>query len=147
MNSETFIPALQTQLECYRKLARLTEMQRQYVRDVRTDLLLELLQQRQVVLEELAKSETVVAPLRREWTTRGQDFSADDRTLAEGLFAETRSLLEQITLSDREDVLVLQQQKLNLGRQINQARSAGQVNRQYAATAYGTRPAQMDVQR
>ncbi|MDB5305421.1 MAG: hypothetical protein JWM97_2970, partial [Phycisphaerales bacterium] len=43
--------------------------------------------------------------------------------------------------------LVLQQRKLNLGRQINQASAARQVNRNYAASAYGRAPSQMDVQR
>ena len=38
-------------------------------------------------------------------------------------------------------------EKLNLGRQINQASAARQVNRNYAASAYGTRPARLDVQR
>ena len=44
--------------------------------------------------------------------------------------------------------LVLQQQKLNLGTQINQATAARQVNRNYAAAAYGARGGgRMDLQR
>ena len=43
--------------------------------------------------------------------------------------------------------IVLQQRKLNLGRQIKAASAAKQVNRTYATAAYGNRPATMDVQR
>ena len=47
--------------------------------------------------------------------------------------------------ADRNDAMVLQQRKLTLGRQINQASAARTLNRNYAAAAYGTRPARMDV--
>ena len=46
--------------------------------------------------------------------------------------AETRRLLEEITTSDRNDAMVLQQRKLNLGKQITLAKSANQINRNYA---------------
>ena len=63
------------------------------------------------------------------------------------MLADTRRLLEQITTADKDDVLVLQQRKLNLGRQINQASAAKQVNRNYAAAAYGPRQSRMDISR
>ena len=72
---------------------------------------------------------------------------APRRELAESLLAEIRSLLHQITSADRDDALVLQQRKLNLGKQINQAASARQLNRNYAAAAYGKPVSRMDVQR
>ena len=61
--------------------------------------------------------------------------------------AEARRLLEQITTADRNDTMVLQQRKLNLGKQISAATTARQVNRTYAAAAYGRRQPTMDVQR
>ena len=53
-------------------------------------------------------------------------------------------MLEQITAADRDE-LVLQQRKLNLGRQIGQTDAARQVNRTYAAAAYGRKAPRMDV--
>ena len=73
--------------------------------------------------------------------------SAELRGKADALLAETRRLLEQITTADRNDALVLQQRKLNLGRQINMASAARQVNRKYSAAAYGSRQPNMDIQR
>ena len=43
--------------------------------------------------------------------------------------------------------LVLQQRRLNLGKEIRQTSSARQVHRMYGAAAYGHRPPRMDVQR
>jgi hypothetical protein len=61
------------------------------------------------------------------------------------MVAETRKLLEQIMNSDRRDALVLQQQKLNLGKQIHKAASAKQINRMYATAAYGQKPSRMNI--
>jgi hypothetical protein len=56
-------------------------------------------------------------------------------------------LLEQITAADRDDALVLQQRRLNIGKELRQATSARQVNRMYGVAAYGQRPPRMDVKR
>ena len=66
---------------------------------------------------------------------------------AEKLLAEARVLLARITAADRDDAMVLQQRKLNLGRQIKAAATARAVNRNYATAAYGARPSTMDMQR
>jgi len=42
--------------------------------------------------------------------------------------------------------MVLQQRKLNLGREINRASASRRLNMKYAAAAYGQRPAALDVQ-
>jgi hypothetical protein len=99
------------------------------------------------VLEQLKLWEQTVAPQRKRWTEFLVELPGAARGSAETLLAETRRLLEEITTADRNDALVLQQQKLNLGRQINQASAARQVNKNYAASAYGARPARVDVQR
>ena len=75
------------------------------------------------------------------------DLATDRRAKAEQLLAETRRLLEEITNSDRNDVLVLQQRKLNIGRQIGQATQQRQVGRTYTSGAHGANNSRMDVQR
>jgi hypothetical protein len=105
-----------------------------------------VLQHRQAVLEQLVPLERLVAPAKRQWQQFVAGLPQAERAHAERLLAETRRLLEAITAADCNDVLVLQQRKLNLGRQINQAASARQVNRNYAAAAYGKRAPVMDVQ-
>jgi hypothetical protein len=145
MPTDPVILALEEQLACYQRLAKLAELQHEHVQHNQTELLLEVLAKRQGVLDQVARLEGVIAPAKREWTKYAAKLDAPSRTRAESLLAETRRLLEQITTADRQDAMVLQQRKLNLGRQINQATAARQVNRTYAAAAYGQRAARMDV--
>ena len=146
VTTDPIIDALHAQVECYRRLAKLAALQHEHVQQGRTEQLLEVLNHRQAVLDQLGALERVVAPAKRQWAQFAATLPAAERAEAETLLAETRRLLEDITAADCNDVLVLQQRKLDLGRQINQAASARQVNRNYAAAAYGKRASVMDVQ-
>jgi hypothetical protein len=144
--TDPVIDALHAQVACYQRLAKLAALQHDHVQQGRTEQLLEVLGHRQEVLDQLGALERVAAPAKRQWAQFVALLPKADRAEAERLLAETRRLLEDITAADCNDVLVLQQRKLNLGRQINQAASARQVNRNYAAAAYGKRASVMDVQ-
>jgi hypothetical protein len=146
-NGEPIIGALNEQVECYRRLSKLAQIQRVHVQQNQTDALLEVLTNRQVELAQIARLEHELAATKKTWPQFLAALAPERRSRAEELLSETRRLLEEITSADRDDVLVLQQRKLNLGRQINQATAARQVNRNYAAAAYGPRVSQMDVQR
>jgi hypothetical protein len=146
LTTDPIIDALNGQVDCYRRLSKLSALQHEHVQQGRTEQLLEVLGHRQQVLDQLGVLERVVAPAKRQWNAFLDTLPPGARGDAERLLGETRRLLEEITAADCNDVLVLQQQKLNVGRQINQAASARQVNRTYAAAAYGRRASVMDVQ-
>lgn len=146
MGSDPIIQALEQQVECYRRLAKLAEVQHEHVQQGQTESLLEVLGRRQEVLDRIGTLERVLSPVKRRWGEYAARLDTRSRARAEAMVGETRELLERITTADRNDALVLQQQKMDLGRQIGQASAARQVNRTYAAAAYGTRPARMDVQ-
>lgn len=145
MNEHPVISALMQQVECYRRLAKLAEAQHEFVQQGQTEELLAVLSQRQSVLNQIASLDRDVGPARRRWNEFAGGLGGEQRTAAETLLAETRRLLEQITRADRNDTMVLQQRKLNLGRQIGAASAARNVNRSYAAAAYGRRQSTMDV--
>ena len=145
MPADATILALQEQVSCYQRLARLAEVQHEHVQQGQIEGLLEVLQKRQVVLDQLARLEQSIGPAKRQWAAYVARLPASDRATAESLLAETRRLLEQITAADRDDVMVLQHQKLSLGRQIGKTDAARQVNRTYAAAAYGGKVPRMDV--
>jgi hypothetical protein len=145
MGENEVIDALAGQLGCYRRLAKLAQIQHEYVRQSRTEELLDVLKSRQEVLQQVSGFEEVVAPARRQWGEYLSALDADDRERAESLMGETRGLLERITSADKDDALVLQQRTLNLGKQINRAVSARQLNRNYAVAAYGRPASRMDV--
>lgn len=148
MNKPPIIESLERQLACYRRLAKLSDLQRQYVRENQTDELLEVLQTRSELLTEIATLETAVAPLKRSWADTSQALTPELRESATAMLAETRQLLQQITQADQDDVLLLQQRKLNVGKQIQQHRAAKQVNTRYAASAYGqTSGSRLNVQK
>lgn len=133
----TPIESLREQVCAYRQLARLCELQREYVQRNQTDELLGVLEQRGAILETLSQLEKSVAPLKRNWTEASASLSDVDRALAQAMLAETKLLLEQITKADQDDVLLLQQRKLNVGKQIAATSTARVVNNRYAASAYG----------
>ena len=147
MSGEHVIQALEEQVGCYRRLAKLAAIQHEHVVREQTESLIEVLKSRQEVLERIGTLERLVGPAKKSWNAFVDPMSGEKRAKAEELLGETKRLLEEITISDQNDVLVLQQRKLNLGRQINQASAARQVNRTYAAAAYGPARAKMDVQR
>ena len=146
MDHAQVISAMAEQVEWYRRLAKLAELQHVYVQNEQTEELLGVLAQRQGVLNEVARLEAVVGPARKQWGEYVAGLG-DQKTVAEALMAETRRLLEEITASDRNDALVLQQRKLNLGRQIHQASAARQVNNRYAAAAYTGSAGRVDLSR
>lgn len=131
------LSSLTQQLACYRQLARLCELQRQYVQQNQTDELLSVLEQRGSLLEQIATLEAHVTPLKRNWSEISATMSDTDRSTAVEMLAETKALLMQITQADQDDVLLLQQRKLNVGKQIVATSQARVVNNRYAASAYG----------
>jgi hypothetical protein len=130
---------LSAQLDCYRKLAKLSELQSGYVRQNLTDQLLDVLQQRSGLLAEIARLEQSVGPLRREWSEVSVGLDDDTRSRLQAMLSETKTLLHQITTADQDDVLLLQQRKLNVGKQIQATQTARKVNTRYAAAAYGNK--------
>lgn len=147
--TQELIDALSKQVGCYRQLLKLAELQHEHVQQNHTDGLLEVLQRRRDVLDEITMLEREVAPSKRQWTKLSESADAQRRAQAESLLGETRALLERITAADQSDVLVLQQRKLNLSRQISQTTTARSINRSYGIAAYGGADARsrMDVQR
>jgi hypothetical protein len=139
------VAALEEQVAMYRRLAKLAELQHEHVQQQRTEELLEVLSKRQEILDELPRLENVIAGVRKEWSSYLKALEAKDRARALAAMAEAQQLLGQITAADRRDALVLQQRKLNVGNEIKAARSAHQVNRNYATAAYGRSTATVDV--
>ncbi len=145
MTGDSVITALQEQVGCYQRLAKLAELQHEHVQQSQTEALLEILTHRQSVLDQVGRLEETIVIAKRRWGEYVGGLRSEQRALAERLLAETKRLLEEITTADRNDALILQQRKLNLGKQISQATAARQVNRNYATAAYGTKVSRMDL--
>ena len=103
------VQALENQLACYRKLQKLSDLQRGYVRENQTDELLNVLTARSELLTEISRLEKEVAPLKRAWADHSAAFPPLLKETTSKMLAETRALLQQITQADQDDVLLLQQ--------------------------------------
>ena len=144
--TEAVIDALEEQVGCYQRLAKLAHIQHEHIQQSQTDALLEVLKSRQEVLDEIGRLERTIAPVKQSWSGFVSTLEQSNRARAESLVAEVTQLLKEITDCDRDDVLVLQQRTLNLGKQINQATVARKINTRYATAAYGTTQSRMNVQ-
>lgn len=139
------VAALEKQVGCYRSLAKLAERQHEHVLADHTEGLLEVLKEREAVLDEAAVLERTVGPAKRDWAQFVGRLPLDQRRMAETYLAETRRLLAEITAGDERDALALQQRKHRIGSEIRATASATAVNRNYAASAYGrNRPGSLD---
>jgi hypothetical protein len=145
-NETAVLDALTEQVSCYQRLAKLARIQHEHIQQSQTDALLEVLKSRQEVLDEIGRLERTVAPIKQSWNEFSRTLVEPNRGRAEALVTEARELLREITECDRNDVLVLQQRTLNLGKQINQATAARKVNTKYATAAYGSTQSRMNVQ-
>jgi hypothetical protein len=145
MGNDQVIMALEEQVTCYRRLAKLAELQHDHVQHDRTEELIDVLAHRQTVLEQVAQLEQKISPARGQWNDYLGRLPDGQRRHVERLVDESRQLLREITTADQHDALVLQQRKLSLGRQINGATAARQVNRTYAAAAYVNHAARINV--
>jgi hypothetical protein len=132
MSEVSVLTTLEEQVGLYRRLAKLAELQHEHVQQGRIEELLDVLGKRQEVVNKLSRLQV------------SDEVKTDPQ--AQALILEGQELLREITAADKRDAMVLQQRKLNLSQQINQNRSAKQVNRNYATAAYGkARGGNMDV--
>ena len=147
MQNDEILQAMRLELECYQSLAKLANTQHECIQNSLNAELLQVLAKRQQFLQEIAKLQQIVIVARRDWSGFIAGLLEHQRSEAEHLLSETRHLIEQIAASDRDDTLVMQQRKLNVGRKINQAASARKFNRAYAAAAYGQGKPGLDLHR
>jgi hypothetical protein len=147
LNEDKVLTALRQQLDCYQRLSKLARTQHDHVQNCRSEDLLDVLKQRQGLIDETAKLEKVTGPAKRNWPEYAAKLSAPQREEAESLVGRIRDLMAEIVAADRDDTLVLQQRMLNTGRAINQATAAKKFNQAYAKAAYGTARERLDLHR
>jgi chorismate mutase len=138
------LAALAAQVDQYRLLLKLSELQREHIERGEDEALLDVLERRQRIVNQIGELEMITGPVRKQWEPFVMGLSPADRHRAELLLSEAGLLLGRITAADCDDALVLQQRKLNVGHQIRQTGEANQANRRYSA-AYGPRQSMLDV--
>ena len=138
MDTRTIVSDCCEQVDWYGKLLKLAQLQHALVEQDRTDDLLVVLDRRTRIVEQLSAIEGRLRPIKSEWHAIAGTIDTNSRATIESKFAAARELLAQITQSDQDDALVLQQRKLAVGRQLHRSTVGQKTNRGYAAiNAYG----------
>jgi hypothetical protein len=106
-----------------------------------------VLTKRQSIVDALGAIESRLKPVKQDWHTIASSIDSPVRSELETKFAHSRDLLMQITQADRDDALVLQQRKISVGQQLRKTTSGRVMNQKYAAGAYATTGARMDLSR
>src|SRR3954468_18392306 len=83
--TDPVIQALQEQVTCYQRLVKLAELQHEHVQQSQTEALLDVLQRRQEVLDQIARFEQTIAAARKRWGEYLSSLRSDQRSAAERL--------------------------------------------------------------
>ena len=82
-NPQATLQSLSQQVECHRRLAKLSQIQHEHIRQGRVEQLLEVLNCRKTVVEQMSEAEKTLAPIKKQWATFLGQLGDADRKKAE----------------------------------------------------------------
>ena len=151
MNS-AILESLSDQLDCYRRMAHMAGEQSRAIFGGETDKLLAVLERREALTARAAELETTIGPFKRGWPRSADAMEDADRDEAQRLLGEIKRTLADLTKRDDKDAATLRARLAMTGGELEKAkvddRHVRQINRRYAAAAYGGRnKGKLDVSR
>lgn len=133
MPDETRLLALlEEQRGLYDRLRLLSERQRNLISGDRPEMLLDILRDRQLLVNALARVNESLSPYRRSWESIYAGLSAEVRERVTTLLEEINSALRLILQSDQEDGALLAARKQSVSREIEEIGGARTANAAYA---------------
>ncbi len=111
VNPDRLLRLLESQRNCYRRLRELSLLQRSLISGDRPELLLNVLGDRQRIVNELAGLNEQLAPFRQDWEGVYESLPAEVRVRAGELLDEINGLLRVILQNDQEDSALLAARK------------------------------------
>lgn len=137
------IGQLEEQCELYEQLAGLAEHQRGLIADGQTGRLLEVLAQRQKLVDRLTTLAEAFRPYQRNWRDLRSQMNDQDGTRVDELVARMNALLSGILAKDEADVQQLEDRKNATAAELSNVGRGKQAGAAYAAEA-GSEPSQVD---
>ncbi len=134
------IELLDQQRLIYLQLQKLGRSQTQLVAAGQAEPLLDLLAQRQTLIDNLSQLNARVEPFKREWPRVWSSLDAAMRARVSGLIDHVQNLLDQIVEQDSRDRASLTLQRDRIGSELGQLRKGSTVHR-----AYGRRDVDPDA--
>ena len=145
------LTGLADQLDCYRRMATMAGEQSRAIFGGETDKLLAILEQREHLTARAAELESTLKTFKSDWPASADAMEDADRDEAKRLLGEIKRTLASLTKQDDKDAATLRARLAMTGGELEQAkvddRHVRQINRRYAAAAYGKPKGKLDVSR
>jgi hypothetical protein len=123
------------QRDLYVRLNAQAERQSALITGNEPERLLELLGERQRLIEELSSLNEEMRPYRKNWPALRRTVSARQAQHIEGLLGEVQSLLTRIMAQDEKDAQLLAARRTATAEAMSGVRSGRQAGRAYVASA------------
>jgi hypothetical protein len=139
------IELLEKQQKLYRSLRTLADRQRTLVIQDDSRPLLELLAERQKLVDELVGVSARLAAYRRDWTSVFKGLDEASRKRVTDLLEEANNALGSILQNDSKDTATLTTKRQEVGDRLATVRSGSRVSAAYAAAGAGNRTSMTDA--
>jgi hypothetical protein len=135
MPAETLLELLRKQREVLARLKELADHQQSLVIDADPQPLLNLLAERQRLVDRLGQISGRLAPYRQQWPEFVASLPDDDRRRAEDILGEINDMLTSVLASDERDTQLLTSRRNMLAEEMSSTQTG-----QRATQAYQCRP-------
>ncbi len=132
--AEVLLGLLDRQRRLYRSLQTLAQQQAGLVSNGNPDGLLQVLAQRQSLLEDVKKTNDSLAPFRQRWDDVSKLLDDRQKTEAAAAIAEINERLQLIMQRDQADSEMLQLRCRKIGRELQAGRTGRTALRAYGET-------------
>ncbi len=133
--AEELLELLDAQHGLYRELRRLAQAQRDLIAAEDPSALLNLLSQRQRLIDRLAAINQRLEPVRGDWKRIEAMLTTEQRRRAAGLVDRVGQLLAEILRTDEADSKTLSARKESAGRQVQTTTAVSQAQAAYRRAA------------
>jgi hypothetical protein len=134
--SGRLVELLEEQRECYRLVKHLAERQRRLITDQDPEALLDVLGERQRLVDRLRELNKALQPFRQEWANTYTQMRSDRRQHVQEVLDDINTLLGSIMVTDAEDSRLLAASREGIRGQIKSTVSGRVANSAYASHAY-----------
>ena len=137
--AEQLVQLLTQQRDLYASLSQLSEQQQGIVAQGKTDELLTVLSERQIIVDRLTQINAEIAPLRGRMSQVTAEAPEATRQTIRSLVADVQTMLQSIIQRDEQDRRQLEESKAQVGRQLSKVRAAPTAIHAYKTNAYASR--------
>lgn len=132
------IALLEQQRDIYRRLDELSQSQSELVASGEAEPLLDVLAQRQSLIDELTRVNGRLDPYKQQWPTLFNQLDDASQQRIRALIDEVQKLLDRIIEQDEKDRQALSAQRDRAGDSMRQLSAGSAVNQAYGRHAGGT---------